>query len=160
TRRCRHGMFARASGSGSSSRSPRHSSGSRTCLHDIIVRGIPGRGFFGKDQVIKEHVMLRGKRLGLGVLGAALLLSLVAPHCTGQQPSGTTGVNAGNAPAGIDSERRKLEKIRPGTVIGAKAPDGWTDLVHFAGAALTEEDLQAAPKTAAFYAQLFRYALL
>jgi hypothetical protein len=60
----------------------------------------------------------------------------------------------------VNVERTPVDTIPAGTVIGDSAPEGWTHLIYTSAPVLSEEDLERAPSTASFYAQLFRYVLL
>jgi hypothetical protein len=69
----------------------------------------------------------------------------------------TPGVDAA---AGISVERKTLERIPVGTVIGKAAPRGWTNLVLLAIPTLTARDLRDAPRQATFYARMFKLTIL
>jgi hypothetical protein len=60
----------------------------------------------------------------------------------------------------VNVEQRPLDRIKVGTVIEKEAPKGWTNLVLFAVPTLTPEDERDAPKTATYYAQMFKFTVL
>jgi hypothetical protein len=62
--------------------------------------------------------------------------------------------------ADVDVQPRPLAWIRPGTVIGAEAPQGWTHLVLLAKPRLGAGDVDSVPKVAAQYSNMFLFALL
>jgi hypothetical protein len=53
-----------------------------------------------------------------------------------------------------------LRKIPVGTVIGQKAPSGWSNIVIVATPMLTPDVEREAPRTASHYAQMFKFVVL
>jgi hypothetical protein len=101
---------------------------------------------------------MKGLALSL-VLGVSLWLLC---HCSAEaQRPAVPGASARNsAQPAIDLERRPLERIPVGTVVGQAPPSGWSNLVLFAIPTLTPEDQRDAPKVAMYYAQLFKLTIL
>ena len=60
----------------------------------------------------------------------------------------------------VDVRARPMDWITPGTVIGEKAPKGWTDLVLIATPRLGVGDVNEISSTAASYSSLFRFTVL
>jgi hypothetical protein len=84
-----------------------------------------------------------------------LMLASFALAAYGPEQAG-----AGARNAKIDVEPAPLKRIKVGTVIEKQAPKGWTNLVLFAVPTLTPEDERDAPKTATYYAQMFKFTVL
>jgi hypothetical protein len=60
----------------------------------------------------------------------------------------------------VDLTQRALDRIPVGTVIGRRAPEGWSSLVLIAIPTLTREDIRDAPRMATHYAQMFKFTVL
>jgi hypothetical protein len=60
----------------------------------------------------------------------------------------------------VDLTPKPLERIPVGTVIGRRAPEGWSNLVLIAIPTLTREDIRDAPRMATHYAQMFKFTIL
>lgn len=60
----------------------------------------------------------------------------------------------------VDLKPVKLAQIEVGTVIGEKAPAGWSNLVMIATPTLEPAVAKAAPQTAVHYAKMFKFCLL
>jgi hypothetical protein len=60
----------------------------------------------------------------------------------------------------VDLQKRPLDRIPVGTVIGQQPPRGWSNLVLFAVPTLTREDEREAPRTASHFAQMFKFTVL
>lgn len=110
--------------------------------------------------------MRTGKWFGVAILGVGLIAGLIASRWSAARPP-QDSVEAQEACLSEeeDSPRvsvtpTKLEMIPAGTVIGDKAPEGWTNLIYISTPVLSEQDLKQAPRMASFYAQLLRYVLL
>jgi len=75
-----------------------------------------------------------------------------------EQPTNSIPENAGAMK--VNLENRPLDKIRFGTVIGEKVPEGWTNLLLLTTPVLSEEDQKNTGSSVQFYAQLFKWVLL
>lgn len=99
-----------------------------------------------------------------GLVGLVLLLCCSLGTCR-EQPAasssngGGTDTVASELPP-VDLESKPLPRIPAGTVLGKKAPEGWSHFIMIAIPTLTREDLKDAPKIAAHYAQMFKFTLL
>lgn len=60
----------------------------------------------------------------------------------------------------VDLASRPVPRIPAGTVIGTRAPQGWSHFIMIAIPTLTPQDLKDAGRTAAHYAQMFKFTLL
>ena len=65
---------------------------------------------------------------------------------------------ASNRP--VDVQPRPMEAIPPGTVIGDKVPQGWTDLILLAKPRIGLGDVAQAPEMATSYSRMFLFAIL
>jgi hypothetical protein len=76
------------------------------------------------------------------------------------RPTSREGQSHGGGDATVDLQPRPLEWIAPGTVIGEKAPQGWTNLVLTATPRIGVGDIQAVPRTALKYSSMFHFTVL
>jgi hypothetical protein len=75
----------------------------------------------------------------------------------GQRASAEASASARPA---VDLQARPLDWIAPGTVIGETAVKGWTHLVLIATPRIGVGDIEAIPRTAVKYSNLFRFTIL
>ncbi len=91
---------------------------------------------------------------GMGLFGGLLVACWLTVAATPQAAAKPTDLSK------VNVEPTKPEMIPAGTVIGEKAPEGWTNLIYISTPVINDKDLKHVPKNAAFYAQLLRYAIL
>lgn len=102
----------------------------------------------------------------LGVLAVVGLIAVVGTSCCaerqarGLRPGAPEALPDAKPQEKIDLEAKPLERIPVGTVIGRKAPEGWSNLVLLAIPTLTREDERDAPRMATHYAQMFKFTVL
>ena len=66
---------------------------------------------------------------------------------------------AGVTQAEVDTARKPLARIRPGTIVAKPAPEGWTDLILFARPRLGAGDHESAPSSAKRFVRMFNTAV-
>ncbi len=98
--------------------------------------------------------------IGAGIVG---ILALGLGFCLTWGPSGEANQKVADVdnvePVPFDLKRHPEEKVPPGTVIGDKVPEGWTDLVLFTQPSVSEEDRKK-NSNVAFYSELFKTVVL
>lgn len=95
----------------------------------------------------------------VGVLAIGVVIVVGGQREPDPEPVDTASLAAPES-VQVNLENRPLEKIPPGTVIGEKAPEGWTNLLILTSPVLSEEDQQKTGSSVQFYAQLFKWVLL
>jgi hypothetical protein len=60
----------------------------------------------------------------------------------------------------LDLDKKALDRIPVGTVIGQEPPRGWSNLVLFAVPTLTPQDERDAPPVASRFAKMFKFTIL
>ena len=110
----------------------------------------------------RYRVLLAGATLGVLVTLWGCCTPQRASRFPADEPVVVTadpGQKAGPRVA-CDLTRKPLDQVPVGTVIADGPPKGWSHLVLFATPTLTAEDLRTAPRTAADYAQMFKFTVL